>query len=269
MALPLPLQSVGAFITVPIYSDIINAINGLWSGTEAHQKLAGAVLPTTATGSQHNFALGSAAVIIRCNNATALTFTGFATGSGGDLLIIENVGTSTVKVAHQDTNSTAANRVICESTSGQIVGAGGRMMLWYDATTSRWRLSVLTPGAPISVAYSALNFVPTSGTWTVEAADQQVFTYTQNGKRVRFDIRILTSTITVATPQQLQVVVPFTSAQTVEHPVSVMDNGAYGAGFAIYSVGFTWISFRTPSLANWQLSSNSTQMMFHNDVVVT
>lgn len=168
--------------------------------------LAGTARPTeettTLTGTQNDYDLDARFTYLRCNNASALLLTGFKVAGGapqaGDTVIIENVGTSTVRVAHQDTGSTAAYRAIWPSTRGQIVGANGRMVLVYDGTTSRWRGSVIDPGVPISIAYGSLTFAATSGTWTVESGDLIFFRYQQRGRVVTWFLQLSTTTVSGA-----------------------------------------------------------------------
>lgn len=135
---------------------------------------------TTATGNQDNFDLNGEATILRCTGA-APNFRGFtvkgAAPTPGCKVWIYALGSTSAKVAHQDANSTAANRIITPSTSGQIVGVDGVIFLIYDGTTDRWRLADVLPGGMIS--YGATSTVvgwaatPTKNIW-----------YRQRGKQV-------------------------------------------------------------------------------------
>ncbi len=169
---------------------------------------------TNVTGSNDNFAVNGAAIYLRCTGAAAV-FTGFTiAGSApiaGARLVLECIGT-TLKVVHQAT-STAANQIICESAQGQIVGANGRIELIYDGTTTRWRATVVDPGAPIAVTFDAANFTASSGNWTLVSGDQTTFTYQQRGKLLTLAYQFVTTTVS-ATPAALQLsLLGFTSTR--------------------------------------------------------
>lgn len=99
-----------------------------------------AAATTTSTGNQDNFSFSSAD-LLRCNNASALTLRGLAAGVSGQQLTIVSVGAGTVTLNDQDTNSTAANRIITGNSAAIALPAGiGRATLVYDGTTQRWRV---------------------------------------------------------------------------------------------------------------------------------
>lgn len=145
---------------------------------------------TTATGTQNDFSLSARNTYLRCNNATALLFTGFTIGGvapqAGDTVVIDNVGTSTVKVANENASSTAGYRIITASLNGQIIGATGRILGIYDATTARWRFVCVSPGEPINFPHSVLTFGLVGGTWTVDPTDPDIVKLCQNGKSVTY-----------------------------------------------------------------------------------
>jgi len=160
------------------------------------------VQTTTSTGTQSNFALDYNYLVLRCNNASALTFTGFAVSGGnvaGARVLIENVGTSTVKFTH-DATSTAANRFYTVSTNGQILGAGGRALAVYDATQSRWILRCMDPGAWVSHAHASGDYT-SSGTlaFTVASGDLTSYRYQQHGATLRVAVDINTASLTAGT----------------------------------------------------------------------
>lgn len=125
------------------------------------------------TGTQNDVAPSAgAAVIIRCTGA-APVITGFTGGAQGRRLLLICLGT-TLKVSDQ-TGSTAANQIICQTTAGLIVGLNGFIELVYDTTTSRWRAATIDPGEPIA--------------WTPSLGGSATYTaregrYTQHGKTV-------------------------------------------------------------------------------------
>lgn len=155
---------------------------------------------TSVTGTQNNFDLSAGNVSLLCSGASAVIFTGFTVGgaapSAGARVTLINAATSTVRVAYQDTGSTAAHRVISPSVRGQMVGAGGAITLVYDGATSRWRVQVVECGAPIAVAFSAGNFTGGgSSTWTVDSGDVLTNAFLQEGTKVTWFISVSTSTL--------------------------------------------------------------------------
>src|SRR5205085_11047721 len=116
---------------------------------------------------------------------------------------------TTAKTTNQDTNSTAANRIITPSTNGQIVGLDGVMVCRYDATTGRWRESLLDPGAAIAVPFSAGDYTASgSMTWTVASGDVQTDTYVQRGTFVTLTSTINTSTVGGTPAGELRKAIP-------------------------------------------------------------
>ena len=104
------------------------------------------VQTTTSTGTQDNFAItsGPTAIYLRCNNATALTLTGFATPSAGKRIEIVCIGAGRVTLANA-TGSSAANQVITGFGANLVLEAAlGRATLLYDGTTARWRVQNYT-----------------------------------------------------------------------------------------------------------------------------
>ena len=220
---------------------------------------------TTLTGTQDNFDLDAAFTHLRCNNASALTFTGFTVvGSApvaGNRLVIENVGSSTVRIADEDAGSTAANRIDTPSVRGQIIGAGGAITLLYDGTSSRWKMTSVEPGTPITVAYSAGDYTAQSGTWTVESGDLLGFRYIQRGKMVTFIVNIDNSSVS-ATPSDLDIALPnsFTgiSFQQIHSAGRVVDNGGvHQGGIVALDASGTVIKVRRGDDANFSAATNN------------
>lgn len=163
----------------------------------------------TGTGAQNDVAPSAGAFVeVQCTGA-APVITGFTGGAAGRQLLLICLGT-TLKVSNEDAGSTAANRILTEATSGQIVGAGGQLLLTYDGANSRWRAQLLSPGASIA-------FTPTiggSGGQSGQVYTTQVGYYQQRGKSVHCWINIVLSTLgTVTTSAQIQSL-PFTSQNT-------------------------------------------------------
>lgn len=108
------------------------------------------VFTTTATGNQDNFDVDDAGLLV-CNNATVITLRGILAGSAGKFLRIVSKGAGPVYLNNEDTNSTAANRILTRfpvTTNSLVIGAGGSAVLWYDAVAARWVVVDWTSGVP-------------------------------------------------------------------------------------------------------------------------
>lgn len=224
---------------------------------------------TTSTGTQNNFSLTGARTFLRCNNASALEITGFTVAGSaprdGDVVIIDNIGSSTVRVRDENASSTAANRIICPSTSGQVIGAKGRMVCVYDGTSDRWREQCIDPGTPITPAFDAANFTGNgSMTWTVEAGDVNHQKFAQNGKRVWCSFSIRTTSVGGTLSVQLRQALPFgwNVNPTIQGIGIVIDNHASAFQGALLLAGGTNILSFVDYTAgtNWQASTNLTQV---------
>lgn len=98
-------------------------------------------LPTTLsqfTANQNDLALGTGG-IIRISSDAARNITGFASGVSGDARLLVNVGSFTITLKHQDTGSTAANRIIGVNSADVEISTQGSVVVYYDGTDSRWR----------------------------------------------------------------------------------------------------------------------------------
>lgn len=229
---------------------------------------SGAEQTTAATGAQHNFDLTGSNIYLRCTGA-APSFSGFtvlgAAPSPGDRVLIECLGT-TAKVTNQDTNSTAAHRVITPSTTGQIVGLGGLMLLVYDGVTDRWREHVIDPGAAVAVTYSAGNFTASgSMTWTVDSGDQVKFAYVQRGKFVQFFVVLTLTTVGGTLSNELRIALPngFTAAYEQWSPFfGGYDSSVWVAVTASLQAGGTYLSIQKSGSGNYVAATNTTSLYF-------
>lgn len=102
----------------------------------------------TSTGTQNDYALTFASRI-RVNNATALTLTGIAAPAAGLGFLLRVVGTSTVTFADSAAGSTVGNRFALPNGADLTLQAGGAALVWYDATSTAWRVEVLSRGDEI------------------------------------------------------------------------------------------------------------------------
>ncbi|HVL67207.1 MAG TPA: hypothetical protein VM364_08080 [Vicinamibacterales bacterium] len=129
------------------------------------------------------------------------------------------------------------------------------------AITERNRATPL--GEWQSVAYSSGHFSASSGSWTVESADQEVLGYTLVGKTLTVTYR-LTSTSVSATPGALRVAIPggFTAARSTLVPIGyAADAGTIVDAYASVGSGGTNIVFNKRNAANWSTATNSTDVI--------
>jgi len=222
---------------------------------------------TTATGAQANFNLSAAFTFLRCTGA-APVFSGFTVAGGapsaGDRVLISCLGT-TAKVTTQGAGSTEANRIIAPSTNGQIVGVNGLMLLVYDATTARWRESVVEPGAYINVTYASGDFTGNdSMTWTVDSGDLVVFSYQQRGNNLHIVVGVEASSVGGTPSSDLQIAFPAGFAPTYSGSSTLFD-----VGFGIdngtletvrISAASTTINAIRIAGTNWAASTNTTRV---------
>jgi hypothetical protein len=84
---------------------------------------------------------------LRVSSTGAQTITGLAApASGGRLLLLINVGASTITLAHQSASSVAGNRFLFEGGANLALPASASAFLWYDTTSDRWRGGTLPGG---------------------------------------------------------------------------------------------------------------------------
>lgn len=226
---------------------------------------------TTATGTQDNFNLTSRYTYLRCSPASALTFTGFTVAgsapTAGDVVIIDCLTSTTVRVAHQDTGSTDVNRARWPSTRGQIIPDGGRLLLVYDGTTQRWRGSLISPGGFIAIPFDAANYTGNNSmTWTVESADQGTLVYQQLGKMLRVCGNIANTTVGGTISSSLQITLPnsFVVTKTLGGicAVNQTGGGTYPPEMWLVSSNETVLKFRQASGVDWPLQTNTLGIRF-------
>ena len=102
------------------------------------------VSPASFSSNQNDFATGTATVQ-RLTNTLGLnvSITGFAGGRAGRSLLVCNVSTvasSGLNLLHESSSSVAANRILCPNAATRLLQLDEHVLLWYDNTTSRWRM---------------------------------------------------------------------------------------------------------------------------------
>jgi hypothetical protein len=107
----------GTFCSIPLTWTVAGTVNNAAPGVARRYRLSGSSTPIV-TGISISQVDGQEFFI--CNpNATAVQFN------------------------HQDTNSTAANRIICTGAANITLAQDEEAAVWYDATTSRFRMRKL------------------------------------------------------------------------------------------------------------------------------
>lgn len=96
--------------------------------------------PSQITSNQNDYALAIAANdIFRISSDAARNITGITAGLfDGHAILLRNVGSFAITLKHQDTGSTAANRIISPWAGDVVISANSSMLLIYDNTLSRW-----------------------------------------------------------------------------------------------------------------------------------
>jgi len=106
--------------------------------------MTAAVTPTVASPSQitsnQNDYAGATGDINRISSDAARDITGIAAGTGGQAILLVNVGSFAITLKHQSTSSTAANRIVVPWGNDYSIPANGSATLIYDDTTGRWRV---------------------------------------------------------------------------------------------------------------------------------
>jgi hypothetical protein len=99
----------------------------------------------TVTTSQNDWAPTgfSTCNVVRANVNGVPQITGLTAGTSGRVVHIIRVDTDTdnlFSLVHESASSSAANRFILPSSSELFLSVGGSVTLWYDSTSSRWRV---------------------------------------------------------------------------------------------------------------------------------
>lgn len=94
------------------------------------------------TADTNNYALDIQTYdIFRISASTAIILTGITAGLyDGQAIILRNVTASIITIKHQNTASSAANRILVSYSGDYTLTQNSSVLLIYDATTSRWTL---------------------------------------------------------------------------------------------------------------------------------
>lgn len=108
--------------------------------------LLGDLTPAQITVDQNDYAPTNFAdnTILHIDTDADRTITGLAGGTDGRVIVVENIGSFNLTLAHANTSSSAANRFLCPANTAFVVPKNGSVELIYDATAAagvgRWRV---------------------------------------------------------------------------------------------------------------------------------
>lgn len=226
----------------------------------------------TLTGTQNDVAWSNATEL-RCNNATSLTITGLTAGLPGQHLTIVSVGAGNVFLSHQNTGSSAANRLINAVTVGDtpLVAGVGVAHYVYDGTTARWRLIAHCQGGGITPTFSASNFTGNGSlTVTVDSGDLDRYSYEVIGKNLLFACQIRTFT-TGGTPNtNVLVALPggYNLADDMGGLAQVVNNGgSFDNGRAVWTAAGGPVAIQRSAAANWANGTNNNELYYFPSLI--
>jgi hypothetical protein len=136
--------------------------------------------PATLTENQNDYVIGDYDVL-RLQGIQQITITGLKRGVKGRKLRIFNVGGDEIVLAHQSSLSTAEYRIVSPTGRDAVINANGEALLYYDATTERWRVGYNSNADRISVklGLSGAQSIPdatyTQVSWTSIVLDTGFF----------------------------------------------------------------------------------------------
>ena len=112
---------------------------GYWDHKYSHG-YTGTISPASLGADQNNYNLGDSgqASVVRLTSSTIVTITGITGGVAGRVIYLFNIGANLIRLGAESGSSTAANRIVAPGTVQIPAGAG--LKLWYDGTSSRWRV---------------------------------------------------------------------------------------------------------------------------------
>lgn len=141
--------------------------------------------------------------------------------------------------------------------SGQAPELTGRVKrTWFQFLQSLYTRGFWNPVEHASTYYTANG----SMTWTVQAADQTTFAFTQMGKTLVVAFVLTSTTVGGVANSTLQITIPkgHVAARTMVAPVWISDNGTATTGIATVTANSTVIAIQRTDGANFALATNTT-----------
>lgn len=99
------------------------------------------ISPSTLTTNTENWdPSASVTGVIRVAASTTINLGGLVKDTSGERLTLVNVGSFTITIVHGSGGSTAANQFFCPGSANFSLRSNGSVDVWYDGTSSRWRV---------------------------------------------------------------------------------------------------------------------------------
>jgi hypothetical protein len=98
---------------------------------------------TAVNGNNNNFAVGSYSFARITGPTAAFTITGITGGRDGKILVLYNTTGQTMNLSNENTNSTAANRILTLGANPLPTTGTGSVVLMYDGSASRWIVTAI------------------------------------------------------------------------------------------------------------------------------
>jgi hypothetical protein len=256
------------------FNNLVNDSGGNTDGTlidkaQFQLLLMGAVVASTSTGAQNNWAPGlDGHTLIEWAGASDAAITGLATGTAGQIAMIRNTGTKVATFAHLSGSSSAANQFSNSATSGVTpVASSGSVIYRHDGTN--WKLIAHEQGDWITPTFDAAHYTGAgSMTWTLTSPDRSGGGYWLRGRHLTVYQTLDTTTVGGTLSQTLQVDKAayggFTaSAIQFSDPIAIAaDAGVNVEAYLQVNASGTLIRIIKKSLAVWSAATNTTSVYF-------
>lgn len=206
------------------------------------------------------------ATVIRMNNASLATIRGLKAGTDGQTVTIISVNAQ-VDLAHQNTSSLAANRLLNLAASAPSSLNIGSVTYVYDITTARWRMTTHNQGNWISSPFNAADFTANGATiWVVGSGDVNELQYRLRGNELLVTFALINTSVTVATSVLLNININQFGGYLIKSIQSLntclirdSTNGFLG-GFCQVQFGNSFMSIFKTTVTDFILSTNDTDM---------
>ena len=136
------------FTDIPVLGDVFFGIHMTGS---ANSVTASTSTPTTIAANQNNYTLPTGADIVRISSSATYTITGIVAVTG-TVIMLTNVGSFDVRLAHESASSTAANRITTATGLAVVIAPNDSLTIVYDAVSARWRTAGVVKSTTVGVA---------------------------------------------------------------------------------------------------------------------
>lgn len=172
-----------------------------------------------------------------------------------------NDGLYAFSILHQNTGSTAANRVSCPGGVRYRLHPRESVDL-HKNRDGLWQL-VQKADQWADVTFAAGNFTTDVGTWTVAEADQTTLAWQLDGNKMTVSFDIRTSTV-ASSPTELRIAVPNsrTIARTMSNSIMALDNGTeISTAYVQATAGNAYLQiFKNLAAGAWTNATDATRV---------